>query len=599
VAQKAVGCPGSLPGESCIISNMGTLESPDRTTDDQDGASLELQQQVAQLLDMGEIHAARDSVEQAIRESGRNAEFLWLLANVEFADGDSVAGASLLAEAVQVAGEEDVGAVGRQIHTLAIHKQCRLALLIVESLPSQASESPHVRSAVGAFYEACYCSAHAVYGYGAETGLQDYDLARRRCSWLRSGGPFDLIRGRLYSWEESALLSQLRRNIKANVELESIPGIEAREAELLKTQVENAEYAWRCRFEYWSLIFRWQLRLLPLAVAPVWLVLYLLVHFIGFISAPPGPVIGTSISAAVAVAAPIAFTRTFMRSDLSPRIAVKVPSSVAAAACILAVAAEALIAEGYGDNDVPTADWWSWVVLGLITIPATALCMLCSAIVQVIVGSRRIDSIIKEQCEPLLILELVSILFAIRTSRRISAARRLALARRLEWAARQITHNLLPAQSLRTIASGDWLMRRAAGWAEALRYMQRELVTPVPGGQVRLEARLRNEIRCLAARDLGALAWRQPPPAPSKKASLAQKAVTAARAIVVAALPLGAVLAVNALTRIPNDTFRWAAIVSAAWGLLYTTLSLDPTLRDKIETARSLTGIIGDARKIR
>lgn len=581
-----------------MISSVGTLESPDRTANHPDSAAKQLQQHVAQLLDAGEISAARDSVEGVIRESGRTAEYLWLLADVEFADGESVAGARLLAEAVDATGG-DAGAIGHQISKLTIYGLYRLALQVVESSPVQASDSQYVRSAVGAFYKACYCHAHAVDGYGSKTGLERHALADRHYSWLRSGGPFNLIRQRLCSWEESALLSHLRIGVKENVELESIPGIDAGEAEQLKTRVENAEYTWGCRSEFWSLVFRWQLRLLPLAIAPVWLVLYLLTRFIGFISGWPGLLVGTGVSAAVAVAAPIALLRVFVRSDLTARFAIRISPAIVAVLCTLAVAAEALIAQGYGDNDVPTVGWWSWIVLGLITIPATALCMLCSAILQAIVSTRRIQSVTNEQCESLLILVLASVLFEIRTSRRISAAQRLALARNLEWAARQVARNLLPARPLRRIASGDWLARRAAGWAEALRYMQRELVTPVPGGQSRLEARLRNEIRCLAVGDLGAMAWRQPSPASPKKASLGQKAITTARTIVVAALPLGAALTVNALAHVPNEVFRWTTVVSAAWCLLYTTLSLDPTLRDKIETARSLTGMIGDARKIR
>lgn len=575
---------------------MSTLESPDQAAGQPDSAR-QLEEHVAQLLDEGEIQAARDSVEQAIQESGRDAEYLWLLADVEFADGDSVAGRRLLAEAAD-AGGGDADALGRQIRELAAHRQYRLALQIVESLPGQAGDSLPVRAAVGAFYETCHCRAHAFHGYGPKDGLGKRERAGRHSSWLRSGGPFNSIRDRLDLWEEDTLLSRLRRGIDANVELESIPGIDVREAELLKTRIENADYASQYAFEFWSLVFHRQIRLLPLAIAPVWAVLYLINHFVGFISGWPGPVIGTGVSAAVAIAVPIAVLRTFVRSDLTFRAVVVVSPVISAVLCILAVAAEALAAEGYGGNDLPTSGWWSWIDFGLVTVPATALCMLCSATLEVIFANRRIASITTEQCEFLLILVLESVLFEIRTSHRISAAKRLQLAWNLEWSARKVTRNLLPARSLQIIGSGDWLRRRAAGWAEALRYMQRELVTPVPGGQAKLEARLRHEIRCLAVGDLGALAWRQPPPASPKRSSLARRAVTAVRTIVVAALPLGAILAVNALFRVPDDIFRWTAIASAAWCLLYTTISLDPTLRDKIETARSLTGMIADARKI-
>jgi hypothetical protein len=583
-----------LTYDSCIIGDVSTLESTDQAPDDADRAGWH--DHIAQLLGAGDIKAARDSVERAIHESGRNAECLWLLADVEFADGNPTAGTRVLAEAVNVA-EDDADALSHQVQMLTAHRQLRQALQAVESMPAQARDDPRVRTSIGAFYEACHCHAHAVYGYGTKTGLGREALVARRSSWLRSGGPVSSIRGRLNSWEETELLSQLRRAIDVLAELEPTPGIDARRAEVLRTQIENMSLEGPYPFKFWTLIFRWQLRLLPLAVAPVWLVLFLIALFVGFISGTPGPVTGTGIGAVVAVAVPIAVFRTFMRRDLSIRI--MIPFGIVPVLCILAVAAEAAAAEAYSYRDLPTVGWWSWAVLGLVTIPATSLCMLCSAILEGIVANQQIGRVVEENCEPALILTLASVLHEIRSSSHINAARRLRLARNLEWTADHIRRDLLPPSSLRVIASGDWLSRRAAGWAEALRYMQREVVTPVPGGQAKLEARLRHEIRCLAVGDFGALAWRQPPPPSSKRASLARKAVAVVRTIVVAALPLGAILTAQAIIHSPNDIFRWADIVSAAWLLLYAVISLDPALRDKIEAARSLAGLIGDARRIR
>jgi hypothetical protein len=75
--------------------------------------------------------------------------------------------------------------------------------------------------------------------------------------------------------------------------------------------------------------------------------------------------------------------------------------------------------------------------------------------------------------------------------------------------------------------------------------MQRQLIAPVPGGQSKLEALLADEIRCLATGDLGALAWRELPPPPSRRATLRLQAISAARAITVAVLSFAAVLIVQ------------------------------------------------------
>jgi hypothetical protein len=166
----------------------------------------------------------------------------------------------------------------------------------------------------------------------------------------------------------------------------------------------------------------------------------------------------------------------------------------------------------------------------------------------------------------------------------------------LEFAARRITRDLLPAYYVDYVGSGDWLTRRAAGWAEALRHMQRQVVAPVPESQAKAEAALVREIRCLATCDLGALAWRKPPPRPPRRTVLRQHAITAIRTILVAALPLAAVLAAQPFLHTSPGLFGWARIATAAWALLYLVLSLDPAIRDKIDTANQVVGILHNAR---
>jgi hypothetical protein len=83
---------------------------------------------------------------------------------------------------------------------------------------------------------------------------------------------------------------------------------------------------------------------------------------------------------------------------------------------------------------------------------------------------------------------------------------RLYHCRYLEYTARCMTRHLLPHSEIRYLASSDWLERRAAGWAEAIRHMHRQVIAPVPGGRGKAEALLVQEIRCLVTGDLGALA---------------------------------------------------------------------------------------------
>jgi hypothetical protein len=96
----------------------------------------------------------------------------------------------------------------------------------------------------------------------------------------------------------------------------------------------------------------------------------------------------------------------------------------------------------------------------------------------------------------------------------------------------------------------------------------------------------------MATGNLGALAWRQPPPSPPRGTTFWRRTVAVTRTILVAILPLAAVLAGQSLLHLSAEAFRWASILTGAWALLYVIICLDPAIQDKIETARSLAGTL-------
>ena len=117
----------------------------------------------------------------------------------------------------------------------------------------------------------------------------------------------------------------------------------------------------------------------------------------------------------------------------------------------------------------------------------------------------------------------------------------------------------------------------------------------MPDGKGKLEALLAHEIRCLATGDLGALAWREPPPPPPRGATLRRQAISTVRAVVVAILPLAAVLATQPFLHASPGLFGWARITTGIWALLYVLISIDPAIRDKIGAARDLADLIHTA----
>jgi hypothetical protein len=423
--------------------------------------------------------------------------------------------------------------------------------------------------------------------------------AKRRLSWLRSGGPFTFARRRMDSWEESQLLARLRKGRRTTAQLDAVPNLDSFEAHRLKVRMENAYYEWWYRGELCEGIARWQLKWLPAGVLPVWLVLYLTVRSATFLSGTPGAAGGAAISAAVTLGLAILLVRSTIRDDLTPRGSLRPTPTLFAFLLVLAVLAEIAAAEGYDHHALPTSGWWAWVVFGLAALPALCTFILVVGAIEAALATGWIVSVPREHCQVVLIDTLLDILLDMQSpSREPDLSRRLLRSRQLERAANRISRDLLPSSFLDYLGSGDWLRQRAAGWAEALRHMQREMISPVPGGRPKLEARLRHEVQCLAVGDFGALAWRQPPPSPSQRTTLARKTIEILRTLLVGVLPLGLVLTAHAVLHFNSGVFQWLSILTGAWALLCLVTIIDPAIRDKIDTARSLVATIHEARRI-
>jgi hypothetical protein len=178
-----------------------------------------VEQRTRELLEAEDVPAARVVTEEALRDWPNRPEPLWLLAGVEFADGDQQAGMCCLAKAVDASGG-NAGAIGRQMRALSEERLWREALMALEHLPAQVRDDPAVRAAVGDFYNARACHAHAVNEYGDSAGLPSSARAKRHLSWLCSGGPFTFMRRRMDSWEESKLLSRLRKGRRTTAQLD-------------------------------------------------------------------------------------------------------------------------------------------------------------------------------------------------------------------------------------------------------------------------------------------------------------------------------------------------------------------------------------------
>lgn len=260
------------------------------------------------------------------------------------------------------------------------------------------------------------------------------------------------------------------------------------------------------------------------------------------------------------------------------------------------VVAEALAGDGYARHLLPAGGWRAAVVLGLIASPATVACLPIADTLAYAPFAHQARQIARRDSLLPVLAWLLSVLHDLSSSRdNRGVPQRLDHCRYLEFAARRLAQDMLPASSISFLGSGDWLTRRTAGWAEAIRQMQRQVIASVPGGEGKLQALLAHEIRCLATGDLGALAWREPPLPPSRRATLQRQAISTVRALVVAVLPIAAVLATQPFLHASPGLFGWARITTGIWALLYVLLSIDPAIRDKIGAARDLADLIRTA----
>jgi hypothetical protein len=541
---------------------------------------------VKEMLAIAEVPEARAIVRNALDADGsgvRRVYWLLAMADVEFDDSDLLAAKACLAEAVDASGREPEAvareirrdAVAGQISALRRNRLWRDALAAVKKIPAEIRDTAEVRAAEGDFYHDCGCHAHASERYGWRPGL------RRSASWLLSGGPFAAIRKRVCKWEAGKLLPSLEQRRPTYIDQIDDVGLEDVQAQQLRLQLETLNYRYFSRRYWGNAVVRLGYRLLPAVILPMWLALFVVVHQAGFASGWGAAAGAAAVSAFIASSVVLLVIALF-RSISRLRFQWWAPAWFSFVVLVAAAG------EGFDRRVLPVGGWWSWVVLGVVTALAAIACLLAAAVIFDWIWQRWFRKLTRENC-PLVVLNmLLGVLDYLRpaTGNR-SIGRRLYLAFGLEYAAQYLTRDLLPSSTTSLLGSRDWLVQRAAGWAEAWRHMQRQVVASVPGDLTKLEELLVHEIRCLATCDIGALAWCEPPPPPSRR----RQVITWARVILVAGLPLAAVLITQQFVHVPG-VFSWAAGI---WAVLYVVLSLDPTIRDKVETAHEIAGLLRTA----
>ena len=547
-------------------------------------------QQAYGLLSEGRPADARRLIEEAAQNHGVKVALLWPLAHACFDEGDLVQALAHLDDAVKLE-PADPNTIAQRIRILSARGLRRQALLAIDEIPAEMEGDDQLRKTVGRFYLRCGCLAHALMGLGAPFWPP---LKRPRPSllaiWLMRIGPA-LMRQRIRRWEEKELLDPLRATPPRWANLSADAGVTGSDLIRLRAALDELLHGWGRRYEYWHALMRWQRRLLPGAALPVWLVLWATAALLPVgdrLAALALPSVGSS-----AIAMSIAWVA--YATVLGRRLWWRTRTRHVALTTAIVIGIGAATAEGFVHHVLPASGWQFWVFYGLLAAPVVAICVFASGSVMEDLTRRSTGAALKQRVDINIIDDLLIVLDRMRAPGARAPSASMSIAASLDLTAYWIELDLLPSKDIGD-GSRQWLEERTEGWAHALRLLAREAIAPVPGSQLRVERALCHEIHCLAKGDLGALSWKQPPPPPPPGKRRWDAITAALRAILVAALPLAAVLASQPLLDTGSDTFRWTRIATGVWALLYLLLYLDPTIGDKIDTARRVIGTVNDAK---
>jgi hypothetical protein len=403
------------------------------------------------------------------------------------------------------------------------------------------------------------------------------------------------------AWEEAQPIREMRRVRGYLRRLDEVAGLDGHLRVQLRARIENVGYVFKLRVAAYNALGRQMQRLSPAAVLPVWLTLFLIVSSVHFISGPAGAVWGSAVSAGVVLAAALGSVVVLLAAmSLGLAYAFRMTWRRLVIFAALVAVFETAIAEAYDHRGLPAVGWWSWVVLGLVAAPAVAACAWTGGLLGNAFAWRHVNSAYEGDCLAALLDTALRVLDGLDTpARQRDPSLRLRWAVELEDAASLLTKSLVPPAYLSYLSSRDWLTQRLAGWAEALYQVQREILAPNSGARHNVQRILRHEIRCLAAGDLGSLAWRRPPARPPRRVTLRRQAIASVRTFIVAALPLATVLAAQPVLHISSPVFSWARIAAGIWALFYVVIALDPAIGDKVDTARTLIGTLRDSQSLR
>ncbi|UWP86329.1 hypothetical protein Dfulv_19655 [Dactylosporangium fulvum] len=540
-----------------------------------------------ELLDAQDAEAAGRLLADSIDRDGPIPARLRLLAWAEELQGRDLDALRRLelAHGIDPADPQTLQELLRSLRLLGYHRR---AIDLYRLLPAPVRHNPDLRSEMAEIYAAMGLPTLALDAFGDPRHLPSWDRKHRRRVWWRSGGPLRLFLRDPRGFEEFVVQSWRAATAHLRV-FDRLPWPAGFAADDIRWRVDRFvqrvtvldHRMWAIRF--WAVRGTRVVSLVLAGAALFWTA-------------------GTAMTVSAWWAAAAAVAGTAVSFALLRIVFFGLAAASGWSAILLrgAPAGLATVAVGYLLTTAPWPPGGGAVVLGTAVMLSAALALchfLTIGVVQwrLIVSYRRnVHAAPRDD----ILDALTGILHeAALPARRNDLDWRAAWIYKLERAARTLERRLPVTLAAADPATANWVAERAGGAAVALRALKRRVAAPVDGSWAQFDAALERAVVAVATGNLGDLSWRKPSDTAGRAQPRWKTALGAAKVLAVAVAPVLIVIAAQPLLQLDTAALRWAKVAGLVWAVLYLLLAVDPTLRDKIDTAQSLNSLLTSARR--
>jgi tetratricopeptide (TPR) repeat protein len=528
-----------------------------------------------------ELGAARDELSKAIDRFGERGDLLVRLAEIH-ADDDQLESAMTAYKRAVTADPADPAIAAKYcefVHDLGLLRQ---ALALIAALPSDVADHPRVREQLGTIYHAAGWRALAVDAYGHAHELASSARRDRLLCWWATGGPIPILRRWAHAFDHQAQRTW-HRNARALPILDDLDQAEGFNHALIMGEVDGYLEAWA---RIWTPVYiaqdlaqHWVYRYL-VSLTAAWVTVFVALDLASPHKGLASAAIAASISVAIAalLRKPLRGFAESAHSAVSWLIRSVLPGAVLVAGGIALITA------------VSAPPAWAGVAgLALITAVGVAALEAVSLYAPAVVSAFRYNALARSRPRASILDHLIDLIFYIdRSDLRNDLASRNNWMWLLEDAATRLERDLPKTFPCRDPQTTEWVRERAAGAATALRSMKRQIAAPAPGSWDRLAAGLRQDAASLVSGNLGLMRWTEPPSAQAKRKSLLRRALVVAQRVLVAAIPVVVVFALQPVLKLSGSNLVLARGVAIFWAIFYVVISLDPALVSKVQQARDV-----------